>query len=265
MTPSLRSGLSRVGLGITGPHATRLVSADATTRLVRAAVDLGVTTFDTGPMYGEGEAERRLGRALKGVARDSVFVITKARTWIRDGEAPPIGASLRTSLARLGLDHVDALLLHGPLPDDVARMSESSELDRLRDQGLVRRFGVCGRGAERDAMIAMRARGALFDMLMTPVAAESPLLLSAAHAGVEVIAIETMRAQRRFRTPRSPADLWYLARDARDTMAGAPQPPGIGVAGALALPAVRCVVITTTRPAHLQENAHAADITPRKD
>ncbi|TPW07377.1 MAG: aldo/keto reductase [Alphaproteobacteria bacterium] len=127
--------LSRLGLGISGPHATGLVSTGDTTRLLRTAIDLGVTTFDTGPMYGDGEAERRLGLALKGVARDSVFVITKARTWTRDGDAPTPGASLRASLARLGLDHVDALLLHGPTPEDVANTIVGGDLDALRDQG----------------------------------------------------------------------------------------------------------------------------------
>lgn len=254
------SALSRLGLGITGPHATSLVSAADTTRLVRVAIDLGATTFDTGPMYGDGEAERRLGLALKGVPRDSVFVITKARTWTRDGATPSISASLKESLARLGIAHVDALLLHGPLPDDVTRICESGELDALRDQGLARRFGVCGRGAEREAMIATRSVRPLFDLLMTPVTSEERLLKSAAALGVDVIAIETMRAQRRFRAPRSLADFWYLARDARDAMAGAPQASGAGVAGSLALPGVRCAVVTTTRPAHLEENARAAGL-----
>jgi diketogulonate reductase-like aldo/keto reductase len=155
---------------------------------------------------------------------------------------------------------VDALLLHGPLPDDIARAADSGELDALRDRGLVRRFGVCGRGAERAAMIATRARHALFDILMTPVADESALLRSAATSGVDVIAIETMRARRRFRTPHSLADLWYLARDARDAVVGAPQASGVGVAGALALPGVKCAVVTTTRPPHLHDNARAAGV-----
>jgi aryl-alcohol dehydrogenase-like predicted oxidoreductase len=256
------NSFSRLGLGVTGPHATALVRADATMRLVRTAIDLGVTTFDTGPMYGDGEAERRLGRALKGIPRDKVFVITKARTWAQDDAAPDIGASLRASLARLGLDHVDALLMHGPLPQDMTRLSESGALAALRDQGLALRLGVCGRGGERDAMIAARTAGAPFDFLMTPVTGEDALLERAAAAGVDIIAIETMRARRRFRTPRALADFWYLARDARDAAAGKPPPEGVGVAGALALPAVTCAVVTTTRPAHLQDNARAAGLTP---
>ncbi len=252
------SELSRLGLGITGPHATQLVSRADTVRLVRAAIGIGVTTFDTGPMYGDGEAERRLGLALKGVPRDRVFVVTKARTWTHDGDAPTLSASLRGSLARLGLDHVDALLLHGPTHADIA--NAAGELGALRDQGLARRFGVCGRGTERDAMIATRAHSPLFDILMTPAAGDVALLQAAADAGVDVMAIETMRARRRFRTPRSLADLWYLARDCRDALTQTPPPADVGLAGALSLPGVKCAVVTTTRPAHLYDNARSAGL-----
>lgn len=253
------SSLSPLGFGVTGPHVTPLVARKDTERLVRAAIDLGVTTFDTGPMYGDGEGEVRLGHALKGVPRDSVFVITKARAWGGAGDAPSLARSLEDSLRRLQLDHVDALLLHGPGADDVARAHADGALHALRDRGLAPRIGVCGRGSERAAMLD--CAGDLFDLLMTPLD-DDALLHRAATKNVDVIAIETMRSRRRLRALQSLADVWYLARDARDALTGAPHPQGPGLQAALALPGVRSAIVTTTRRAHLEDNARLAAILP---
>lgn len=255
----MTAALSRLGFGVTGPHATKLVSADATVRLIREAIDLGVATFDTGPMYGGGEAERRLGAALKGVPRDRLFVITKIRTFSRDGAfCPPPEVQLAYSLRRLGLAYVDALLLHGPRPEDFQSHILEGDLREIKVEGFARRIGVCGRGAERAAMLDAE-HWDIFDLLMTPL--DDPALLARAAAqGVDVIAIETMRARRRFRTPRALADVWYLARDLRDAATGVPQPQGPGLKAALALPAVRSAIVTTTRLAHLQANVAAAGV-----
>lgn len=250
---------TRLGLGVTGPHATPAVTREGTARLVHAALDLGVTLFDTGPMYGAGEGERRLGGALASVARERVFVCTKARTWNAGDERAPaaiVAASLAESLQRLGLDHVDALFLHGPRPADIAAPVLET-LASLKAAGRIRFAGVCGRGPE---CLAGLASGGI-DLLMAPVAGADALLAAAARRGVPVFAIETMRGRRSpWRAPASVADAWYLARAARDAWIGAAPPPGDGVAAALSRPAVASVIVQTTRAAHLAENARAAGL-----
>lgn len=251
----------RLGLGVSGPHATRFVSENDTVRLVHAAIDMGVTLFDTGPMYGNGEAERRLGRALKGVARDTFFIITKVRTFMPDGApCPSFEAQLAQSLKRLGLNDVDAVLLHGPRAEEVAQ-GWNGALREAKKRGVIRYGGVCGRGRERQALWDDPANADQYDLLMTPLD-DAALIDRAAETGVSVLAIETMRSRRRFRLPRSQADLWYLARDARDAFANAPQPFGPGLETALSLPGVRSAIVTTTRPAHLEENARLAGVIP---
>lgn len=139
----------------------------ATRNLIHTAIDLGVTLFDTGPAYGRGEAERRLGASLKSVPRDRVFVATKAGIGPgghRDFSAGGVEMSLKASLDRLGLERIDLLLLHGPAPGEITDRLVR-HLDAFRDRGMVGHLGVCGRGDELDAAIDTGA----FDALMAPV------------------------------------------------------------------------------------------------
>jgi aryl-alcohol dehydrogenase-like predicted oxidoreductase len=245
---------SRLGFGVTGPHASPAVPASATERLVRHALELGVTLFDSGPMYGEGEGERRLGRALEGVA--DVFVVTKARTWGPGLEADPaalVRRSLESSLARLRRPRVEALLLHGPRIEDLPAALEA--LAALRSEGRIGLAGVCGRGPELEVALA---HGGV-DLLMTPLSAKGAIAQAAAK-GVPVLAIEVLRGGAGLRTPRSGADIWYLARALRDAMQGGAPTPGPGLAAALAHPGVAAAVITTTRARHLDANATAAGL-----
>ena len=93
------------------------VDADEMHATVNAALDAGITTFDTSPYYGRTLSERRLGRALRG-RRDEAVLITKAGRYGRelphgfDFSAERLRRSIDESLERLGTDHVDLLLLH---------------------------------------------------------------------------------------------------------------------------------------------------------
>jgi aryl-alcohol dehydrogenase-like predicted oxidoreductase len=97
---------------------------------------------------------------------------------------------------------------------------------------------------------------------MTPLDAGAQLDRAQA-AGIAVFAIETMRGRGGFRLPRRRADLWYLARDARDALKGTAPSPGPGLDAALSHPAVSSVIVTTTRIAHLEANARAAGLIPQ--
>src|SRR6266536_5069669 len=120
---------------------------------IAAAVEAGVTVFDTARAYGQGEAElghneRLLARALRRCgAHGRVRVVTKggmARTggaWIPDGRAKAILADCEASLADLDGLPIDLYLLHAPDPRTPLRTSVRA-LARLVDEGVVKRVGL---------------------------------------------------------------------------------------------------------------------------
>lgn len=125
-------------------------------RAIGRAIDQGITYFDTAAAYGDGVSETNLGRALKALDA-KVTVATKVR--IRGEQRGDIGgaivASVEASLARLGRDSVDILHLHEPITRDGAPPTFTAErilneavpvLQRLRDQGKFRFYGITGLG-----------------------------------------------------------------------------------------------------------------------
>jgi D-threo-aldose 1-dehydrogenase len=127
---------------------------------IEAALARGVRFFDTAPLYGSGESERKLGLALRGVPRDDYVIATKVGRLLLDEDGAPVrGAatghssvadlsrdgvlrSLEGSLARLGVDRVDVLHLHDPLDVDAALAGAMPALVELREQGVVRAISV---------------------------------------------------------------------------------------------------------------------------
>lgn len=255
---SVAGFLPRLGFGVTGPHASGFTTPDQTALLIRQAIVRGVTLFDTGPMYGDGEGERRLGRAIVDAPREDLFLITKARTHAPDGSRQSLVGSLERSLERMGVSYVDALLLHGPAPDEVDDPAVLMDLQTMMARGLARQVGVCGRGAERAAMLRLTARRELFSILMSPLD-DLKMLEQAQTLGVSVVAIETMRSHKTaYRFPVSLADCWYLARALRDAAQSRRQGKAVGVGAALQLPGVTSVIVTTTRLSHLEKNIATA-------
>ncbi|MDP9791830.1 aryl-alcohol dehydrogenase-like predicted oxidoreductase [Catenuloplanes nepalensis] len=114
-----RSGLlvSEISYGNWITHGSQ-VEEDAAVACVRAALEVGISTFDTADAYAGGRAEEVLGRALKGERRESVEILTKV-FW-RTGPGPNesglsrkhIRESIDASLRRLQTDHVDVLQAH---------------------------------------------------------------------------------------------------------------------------------------------------------
>jgi hypothetical protein len=252
---------SRLGFGVSGPHATALVPERQTIGLIEAALSEGITTFDTGPSYGAGEAERRLGRALAGVSVP-VCVMTKAGVLdagfgrrLRDFSPDAVLRSLEASLKRLGRDRIDLVWLHGPASEELTDALFSA-LDRF---GAAARLGLVGRGPELEVGLARRP----FQAVMAPVGAhlsadDRARLGRITASGVALYGIEGLAAaapdRRRL---RSPADLWYLARGL-----ARPRPallkPETALAAALATPSLHRLVITTTRFERLAANAALA-------
>lgn len=141
-----RSGLrvSTVGLGGNN-FRTRLDDA-ASRAVVDAAIDAGITLFDTADYYGAGGSEELLGEVL-GARRDQVVLATKfglpmpdARPDEARGSRRYIDRAVRASLRRLRTDWIDLYQLH--VPDPLTPIEETlAALDDLVRQGLVRYVG----------------------------------------------------------------------------------------------------------------------------
>jgi aryl-alcohol dehydrogenase-like predicted oxidoreductase len=144
------SGLvvSVVGLGCN--NFGRKVDAAGTRAVVDAAIETGITLFDTSDTYGErpGDSEEFLGAALAG-RRDEVIVATKFGNDVRGANGPDWGArggrryvvrAVEASLRRLGTDYIDLYQIH--VPDPGTPIAETlSALDDLVRAGKVRYLG----------------------------------------------------------------------------------------------------------------------------
>ena len=123
-------------------------------RAVFAAYEAGYTLFDNADIYGQGEAEKILGAAIRDVSgmRERVVILTKCGVR-RAGEPNPdspsrwdfsgdyIVSACERSLQRLGLDSVDVFMLHRPDylgdPEEIA-----AAFSKLQTAGMARWFGV---------------------------------------------------------------------------------------------------------------------------
>ena len=171
MTSFGRTGLrvTRLGLG-TAPLGNLYETLPETQAIatVERALAAGINYLDTAPLYGAGQSERRLGRALAGVPRDSFVLSTKVGRLVQpDGQvvfnwtADGIRRSLDESLTRLGLDRVDIVLMHDP--DNHYREALDvayPTLADLRSQGVIRAVGA---GMNQWQMLADFARNADID------------------------------------------------------------------------------------------------------
>lgn len=93
----------------------------AAIRAIRAALDLGITCFDTAPSYGNGHAEELLGKALAERRAETVVVTKGGLIWDeksvvtgRDGSRRRLEAQIDASLKRLDMDYVDLYRIHWP-------------------------------------------------------------------------------------------------------------------------------------------------------
>ncbi|WP_334163880.1 aldo/keto reductase [Phenylobacterium sp.] len=279
-----RTGLqvSEIGYGCASWWGKPTFSEATAVGLVHAAIDLGVTFLDTGASYSAGEAEPRLGRALKGRDVSRLVVATKAGTFHAGGgrigrnfSPAAVAASAERSLRNLGLDVLPLLQLHGPA---VSELTDEllAALGDLKARGLVRALGV---NSFDPAVIEHVVDLPQFDAVMVDYNVlrpeREPLIARAAAAGKGVLAgmaLAMGHTGLKVAKIRGPQDLWYaargLVRHREEVRRGARfgflhrQPDMTGSQAALAYvlasPHVSCAVIGTTRPAHLYENAAAS-------
>jgi aryl-alcohol dehydrogenase-like predicted oxidoreductase len=262
--------ISRLGLGCSQVGSLGNPATPAQLRgLMRQAFDLGVTVFDTADIYGQGDSEREIGKALRDV-RDRVFVITKfgkrfspamrvmrpfkpvlkpllaargagaavkARRdrVMRENFSPDwLRRALEASLRRLRFDQVDAVLLHSPPLEVFGDPGVAELFAALKTEGKLAHFGAsCDDWADLEAALAIPG----LTVLQLPLdvidrAVETGLAASFAERGIAVFAREVIRLQ---------PDLTPVA----------------AVTAAAARQGVACVIAGTSRPAHLDQLAQA--------
>ena len=148
-----RTGIqcSEIGLG-TWAFASRIygsVSRGEAIHTIERALDLGVTFFDTAPLYGDKEqngiAEKILGEGL-GSKREKVILSTKFGRYATESAAPHFHArraieSVEGSLRRLQTDYIDILFFHSPFGLHEIHDDVWEALDRLRQEGKIRFVG----------------------------------------------------------------------------------------------------------------------------
>lgn len=167
--PRTDLSLSRLSFGTASLH--HLPTSSRRQALLRTALDHGFTHFDTAPLYGHGLAERAVGKFLSGCG-DDITVASKVGLYPRGGEAASLASvwsrkalgklfsgmsrpvvdwsvkrasqSLTNSLRRLRRSYVDILFLHEPDPKLLDADEFLTWMERQRDHGKVRYWGLAG-------------------------------------------------------------------------------------------------------------------------
>lgn len=121
------------------------IGREQATRCIHAAMDHGITLFDTANQYGAGEAERALGNALRPYPRDRYLIATKL--YFPVGDEPDKGLSaaqiekqLDRSLERLGVDVIDLYQCHRydaetPLEETMTALDQAIKAGKVRAIG----------------------------------------------------------------------------------------------------------------------------------
>lgn len=194
-----RSGLAVSSLGLGCNNFGMKIGEAESTAVVGAALDGGVTLFDTADIYGGGRSEEMLGKALRGVRHD-VVIATKFGITPKDARAPRGGsrrhliAACEASLKRLGTDYIDLYFLHKP--DPLTPIEETlAALGDLIRAGKVRYIGVSNMAAWQMIDADHRARAlkterfiaAQTELSLLNRAAENAFLPAARHAEIGVM------------------------------------------------------------------------------
>lgn len=273
------------------------VGDDVSRALVRAALDCGITTFDTSDAYADGRAEELLGWALTGVPRGTIELSTKV-FW-PTGPGPNerglsrkhIREACHASLRRLQTDHIDIYQAHRFDPSTPVDETLSAFNDLVRE-GKILYIGVSEWSADqiRDAAILSRDRGfsplvsnqPQYSMLWRII--ESEVIPTCDEWGIGQIVWSPLaqgvlsgKYRPGGRPPRGsraddPSGSGYIARWMADSVIAAVQdlvpvahglgltPSQLALAWVLDNPSVSSAIIGASRPEQLAENAAASGV-----
>lgn len=136
--------VSEIGLGCMSLPTDHLEA----NKIIKAALDNGITYFDTADLYNNGENEQMIGNALKD-KRQEVILATKVGNrmnesgegWFWDPSKKWITSAIHKSLKRLQTDYIDVYQLHGgTVEDDLDEVIDTME--SLKKDGLIREYGI---------------------------------------------------------------------------------------------------------------------------
>jgi aryl-alcohol dehydrogenase-like predicted oxidoreductase len=250
-------------------------------RILRRALDLGVTLFDTADLYDHGANEELVGRTLRDV-RDRVVIATKVgNRWRADGSGwdwDPSGEyilrEVHESLRRLQTDYIDLYQLHGGTIEDPTDETVQA-FDRLLRDGTIRAWGISSirpnvvrRYATLARSGAARISSEMVQYNIFDRRPEEEILNTAASAGISVLVRGAVAGG--LLAGKPPAA--YLDLTASEVRKGqetlrAICGPGVDMAGAavrfaLSHPAVTVVVAGASSVAQVEANAATSGSPP---
>jgi predicted aldo/keto reductase-like oxidoreductase len=149
-----RTGVSISAIGLGGYHIGSVESDDESIRIIRSAIDRGITFMDNSWDYHDGTSEKRMGEALQDGYRQKVFLMTKFDGRTKNEAMKQIDESLK----RMKTDHLDLLQIHEIIrledPDRVFADGGAIEaLTEAKKSGKTRFVGFTG---HKDPMVHMR-------------------------------------------------------------------------------------------------------------
>jgi 1-deoxyxylulose-5-phosphate synthase len=282
-----RTGLlvSELGLGCSSFWAKPAFPRAQALAVVEAALDRGITFFDTGPSYANGEAERRLGAVLRHHGDRGLVIATKLGTHVsragrayKDWSRQALRDSLERSLDRLGLAQVSLVHLHGPALADLTPELLGT-LEELRGAGLTRFVGI--NSFDEEVVRAGLGLAAMDSFMIeyNVMKKRNAALVAAIAAAGRAVLIGTPIAQALFTgelfRPLALRHLWGLARALKNHrrelraswryrfLNALPGLTGAQAALAYALrpPEIATAIFGTTQLGHLAENIAAAALT----
>jgi aryl-alcohol dehydrogenase-like predicted oxidoreductase len=275
--------VSEIGLGCASYWGKKIFSEAEAIRIIHAAVDCGVTFFDTGASYSGGNAEPRLGRALlRFKDKHDLVIATKAGSytdeqgkWREDFSSLGVRRTVEASLTRLGLNTIPLLHLHGPeitnITDDLL-----GTLTRLREEGKVLHLSVNSfdeNVIEHVMSLPMFGAVMIDYNLLRPE--REPIIQKLAARNFGILAGMALGGglflKRKFRI-RGVQDIWYIARAWKNHRSDIRRARNlrflenqasvsggeIALAWVLRKPEISCAVIGTTRMSHLMANLRAS-------
>lgn len=282
------SGIKVSALGIGCSRVGSLLAKGGEKEVVdmfHEAVDLGVNFFDTADIYGQGDSERILGKAIRS-RRDKVVIETKAGNCFSPAAKvatrfkAPIRALLKhmpflrkkvqkvraaqisqnfdpaylvtavdASLRRLATEYIDVFMLHDP-PSHVIEMSGFLDLaDRLKRAGKIRCFGIsCNTG--REAMLCLENPG--IDVIQVPVNGNERVVLEDVLPLADVRKVGVVA-----RSPFSSGALFKNTDSAVQALSKSGNrltPAQAALLSAVSLQGVSVVIVGTSSRRHLREN-----------
>lgn len=266
-------------------------SAEVGARILRRAVDLGVTHFDTAALYGFGANEELVGRTLAPF-RSQLTLASKCGMQgidsgsgmqrVIDGRPATLRQTCEDSLRRLGTDVIDLYYLHRwdkavPIEESVGALGELQRQGKIRAVGLsevsaatLRRahaehpiaavqseYSLCTRNPEIGVLDACREIGAAL-VAFSPLA--RGFLTGAMPAPEAFAAKDIRRAMPRFEPGHHSANLALLPEYASLAREAGCTPGQLALAWVLTRGAHVLVIPGTTNAAHLEENVGAAAV-----